>query len=228
VAEQLRREIVLGLVARGDAFPPERELARLMSVGRATVQAALALLQREGLVERRPGRNGGTFITGTATDVAESEATRLALGPLVDAAYEALDFRLHIEPLVAGLTARNATAEDLERMQNEAIAVIEAEDDRAFMQHDTAFHGAIADASKNRFYAAALTQVRSVLDEVLAALPTSQSWHSRSYGQHAAIIAAVVARDEKRAIETMKEHVEPTDIAARALLVTMKGVTSLG
>jgi GntR family transcriptional regulator, transcriptional repressor for pyruvate dehydrogenase complex len=222
VVEQLRRQIMLGLVKPGETFPPERELARILSVGRSTVQEALAQLTRDGLVVRRPGRNGGTIVTGSAADVAESEETRTTLYPLVDVVYEALDFRLEIEPIVAGLAARNTTPLDLHVIQNEAIAVIEAMDDRAFMEHDTAFHQAVAEASRNRFYAGALRQVRAVLDEVLAALPGSPSWHARSYGQHAEVIAALVAHDEHGAREAMRRHVEPTDSSARALLSTMK------
>ena len=212
---------MLGIVRSGEAFPPERELARLLSVSRSTVQQALGVLQREGLVVRRPGRNGGTIVMGSATDVADSEETRAVLRPLIDVAYEALDVRLEIEPIVAGLAARNATPRDLQVIQNEAIAVIGAADDQVFMEHDAAFHAAIAEASRNRFYAGALAQIRAVLDEVLTALPGSPSWHERSYGQHAAVIAAVVAHDEQGAREAMSEHVRPTDIAARALLATM-------
>ncbi len=222
MAEQLRRQLALGVVEPGEAFPPERELARLLHVSRSTVLEALAQLQRDGLVERRQGRNGGTFAIGTAPSVAESEETRTLLGPVVDAAYEALDFRQEIEPMVAGLAARNATSLDLQVIQSEAIAVMDAEDDAAFMEHDSAFHYAIAEASHNRYFAGALRQVRTVLDEVLAALPDSPSWHARSYGQHAGIIAAIVGRDPSGAEQAMREHVKPTDVSSRALLAAIK------
>ena len=212
---------MLGLVRPGEAFPPERELARMLAVSRSTVQLALTELQRDGLVIRRQGRNGGTIVTGNATDVVESAGTRSALRPLVDVAREALDFRLEIEPLTAGFAARHATPLDLQVIQREAIAIIEAVDDREFMEHDTAFHQAVAEASGNRFLAGALQQVRTVLDEILVALPGSPSWHARSYGQHAAIIATIVARDVLGAQAAMREHVEPTDLAARAMLTTM-------
>ena len=51
VAEQVRRQLVLGLVAPGDALPPERELARMFGVGRATVQRAIGRSE-----ERRVGK----------------------------------------------------------------------------------------------------------------------------------------------------------------------------
>src|SRR5829696_5978567 len=68
VAEQIRRQIALGLISSGEALPPERELAKVFGVGRATVQHALRLLEADRLVETRRGRNGGTFLIGPADD----------------------------------------------------------------------------------------------------------------------------------------------------------------
>src|SRR4051812_14792974 len=62
VAEQLRRQIGLRMVLPDDGLPSERELSGLFGVGRATVQAAIRLLEAERLVETRRGRNGGTFV----------------------------------------------------------------------------------------------------------------------------------------------------------------------
>ena len=66
VAEQIRRHVGLRLIGRGDALPPERELARTFGVGRATVQQALRELEADGLVVSRRGRHGGTFVMGPA------------------------------------------------------------------------------------------------------------------------------------------------------------------
>jgi DNA-binding FadR family transcriptional regulator len=68
VAEQIRRQIAFGLIPSGEALPPERELAKVFGVGRATVQHALRLLEAERLVETRRGRTGGTFVTGPVDD----------------------------------------------------------------------------------------------------------------------------------------------------------------
>src|SRR4051794_39670314 len=66
VAEQLRRQIGLHVVPVGGALPTERELSAMFGVGRATVQAAVRLLEAERLVETRRGRHGGTFVCGQA------------------------------------------------------------------------------------------------------------------------------------------------------------------
>src|SRR5687768_11846097 len=66
VAEQIRRLIAIRTVSPGQSPPPERELARLYGVDRATVQQAIQLLKREELLESRRGRSGGTFVVGSA------------------------------------------------------------------------------------------------------------------------------------------------------------------
>jgi DNA-binding GntR family transcriptional regulator len=63
VAEQLRREIALGIIQPGSRLPSERDLAQLFGVSRITVQQAVNLLESEGLVWARRGRGGGTFVT---------------------------------------------------------------------------------------------------------------------------------------------------------------------
>ena len=68
VAEQIRRQITLRLVASGEPLPAERDLASMFGVGRATVQAAIRLLEADRLVETRRGRRGGTFVTAMESD----------------------------------------------------------------------------------------------------------------------------------------------------------------
>ncbi|MFY0409179.1 GntR family transcriptional regulator [Solicola sp. PLA-1-18] len=59
---------VTGLVREGrlvatDRLPPEGDLAAALGVSRMTLRQALASLEQRGLVERRRGRGGGTFVT---------------------------------------------------------------------------------------------------------------------------------------------------------------------
>src|SRR5215469_10810090 len=61
--ERLLTEIKLGLVARGERFPAERELAARLGISRLTLREAIRELQEAGFVESRRGRFGGTFVT---------------------------------------------------------------------------------------------------------------------------------------------------------------------
>ncbi|MDT9592861.1 GntR family transcriptional regulator [Nocardioides zeae] len=81
VAEEVRRRllrtIASGALGPGDRLGTERELAERFGVARATLRSALVPLHRAGVLERRTGRGGGTFVRG---GVIEREAAeRLGL-----------------------------------------------------------------------------------------------------------------------------------------------------
>ena len=52
----------------GDKLPPESDVARFFGVSRMTLRQALAGLATRGLLERIPGRSGGTFIVEPTID----------------------------------------------------------------------------------------------------------------------------------------------------------------
>jgi GntR family transcriptional repressor for pyruvate dehydrogenase complex len=218
VAEQLRRAIALRLVGAAGVLPPERELARRFGVGRATVQKAVALLEEEGLVERRRGRTGGTFLAGAAAAAPDAAALIAPVRRARDEIEEALAFRLAVEPAAAALAAEAASAGDLERVREAAEAAAAARDDAEFMEHDTAFHLAVARASRNRFLSDAVERIRLTLNAALAALPDSDAWHSWSNEEHAAVAEALAARDADAARAALTAHVVHADDAIRALL----------
>ncbi len=63
IADRLIGEIEQGHYAPGDRLPSEAQLSRDFAVSLGTLQKALALLARRGLVVRRHG--AGTFVAGT-------------------------------------------------------------------------------------------------------------------------------------------------------------------
>ncbi|HXL20782.1 MAG TPA: GntR family transcriptional regulator, partial [Streptosporangiaceae bacterium] len=76
--ERLLTVIKLGLIGRGDRFPPERELAAQLGISRLTLREAIRELQRADYIESRRGRLGGTFITYTRPAPNMSDLRRLA------------------------------------------------------------------------------------------------------------------------------------------------------
>ncbi|MEY8578860.1 GntR family transcriptional regulator [Corynebacteriaceae bacterium 6-324] len=62
IAESIRNQIATGELKPGDRLPAERELVETFGVARMTVRHSLDILQLEGLIERRRGRSGGTFV----------------------------------------------------------------------------------------------------------------------------------------------------------------------
>ncbi len=61
--EQWLTELMTGgTLTPGDKLPKEADLASALGVSRMTLRQALAALESRGVVERIPGRSGGTFI----------------------------------------------------------------------------------------------------------------------------------------------------------------------
>ncbi|MDR7330121.1 GntR family transcriptional regulator [Corynebacterium guangdongense] len=62
IAASLRERIDSQELLPGDRLPTERDLVDEFGVARMTVRHALDILQLEGLIDRRRGRTGGTFV----------------------------------------------------------------------------------------------------------------------------------------------------------------------
>src|SRR5258706_7130745 len=113
IAEQLRRQIPLGVLPTGGALPPARALAAMVGVARATVQRAVRILESEGLVTPRRGRGGGTFVTGPPSD----DASRRYLLSLVRRdrrpIEETIGYLFAVEAAPASQAAGARTEDDL-------------------------------------------------------------------------------------------------------------------
>jgi GntR family transcriptional regulator len=74
IASWLGGQIGAGRLPRGSRLPPERTLAGRLGVSRMTLRHALESLERGGLVERRVGRDGGTFVAEPKLELAGTSA----------------------------------------------------------------------------------------------------------------------------------------------------------
>ena len=221
VAEQLRRVILLRVAAPGDRLPYEPELAALLGVSRATVTQALRRLEHEGLVDVRRGRGGGVFTRRVSTDGENPDVARelRATRGAIEAAAEA---RAIVEPSMAMLAARRATADAVVRLGelNDELAAAEG-NDHQFMRADTAFHLLLAEASGNALLHETVERSRLTLAHALAALPDSPAWHARTVTQHGRVLAAILAGEAETARRAMAEHVEDTNRAVKLMLATL-------
>jgi DNA-binding FadR family transcriptional regulator len=94
--ERLLTIVKLGLVAPGERFPPERELAAKLGISRLTLREAIHELNEAGYVCSRRGRFGGTFVTYDRPSPSSAELRRLARQE-ADKLTDALTFRLAVE-----------------------------------------------------------------------------------------------------------------------------------
>jgi|SRR5215469_2598950 len=89
IVQQVKQALRLGLLEVGDQLPTVREVVAQITVNPNTVFKAYRDLEREGLVESRPGQ--GTFVRRTLAgpSLASHVALRRSLARWIHSAYEA-------------------------------------------------------------------------------------------------------------------------------------------
>lgn len=203
VARQLRELMQQGVLRPDDRLPPERELARRFGVSRATIRQALSVLQAVGLIESRAG--DGTF---TREDPATLNVTNLAsaLRAAQASLIEQLELRRLIEPQVASLAAARATGSDIEEMRRHLSEQEAHTSDSLFIEADSAFHLAIASATKNSLLVKMVQGIHELLKE-----SRELSWRAhggdRPLEEHRRITDAIRRHDSPGAYVAMMDHV---------------------
>jgi DNA-binding FadR family transcriptional regulator len=224
--ERLLTVIKLGMIAPGDRFPAERELAARLGISRLTLREALAELQKAGYVSSRRGRLGGTFVTYTPPAPGRDEVRRLAREDGENLA-DALTFRLAVETGAADILAQSlgglssggpsgvlAAREALLAR----LADVNGASPQEYRRLDTRFHLTIAELTGSSLLLDACTDARMRLNGLLNAIPVLQRNIDNTSAQHAAIVAAILAGDGPGARTAVAEHLAGTGSLLRGFL----------
>jgi len=206
VVEHVRRLIEQRSLGPGDRLPGERDLAQELGVSRPSVRSGLEALEAMGVVVSR--RGAGTFIAAGPPDFPTESLSLLAsLHRLTPA--EMFEARLVLEVGVAGLAARQASADALATMADEVSEMFAAlEDPQLFLRHDVRFHRAIAAGCGNRVLAALMEMVAAQFYELRRKTIGRARDLKQSAEAHRRIYRAIKARDHKAAQAAMAEHLE--------------------
>ena len=208
VAQGLRARMLDGELAVGAPLPPERVLAHELGVSRTTVRSALALLEAEGLVVRRVGRGGGTFVAEPGGDQVTAALQRgigMAGFPGVDLA----EARASIEPACAGLAAQRITPEQLSNLQELQSRMARARERGEFFEANARFHVLIAEASGNEVLAALIRGLIAPIREVTDDPARIRERELReTILVHERILTALGAGDAASAESLMRAHLQ--------------------
>lgn len=215
--ERILAAIKLGLVARGERLPSERELAERLNVSRMTLREALRSLQDAGYVQTRRGRSGGTFVLETPPRPARRALRNLAPEAAAGLA-DALSFRAVLEPGAAELAAsRPHGKEDVARLRA-LLAETSLALPRAYRPIDSRLHLAIAELTGSPTLVAAIAGARVRINDLLDAMPLLDHNLAHSNRQHERIVRAVLSGDGATARRVMEEHVAASAALLRGFL----------
>lgn len=208
LASRLRDDIVDGRLANGEMLPNERELAESTGLSRSSVREALRLLEIEGLIVTKQGRNGGSMVCQPSRDTIvktvnlyiTSRKTRIS--SLVEA-------RAAIEPTAALLAARNRTEDDLETIKQLHEHLVENLDDvDEYLRANIDWHTAIVNASHNDLLIAFMESIAQSIFAVTNAENVNSAEVRRDVAKvHGHITKAIEEGDTKEAKRLMESHV---------------------
>lgn len=206
IATRIENLILERQLSPGDALPPERELATQLSVGRNAVREALRTLSEKGLVRVVHGR--GAFVQVPSTESIESSLSMLLRFRQVSLS-DLCDARALLEPEIAALAAKRATAEDREILEG-LLADVEGavKDSAAHVEADLALHRGIARTARHSVYDAITEAVRGPVMQSMVLGTRVPSAINVSDDQHRMIVEAIVAGDEDAARAAMRRHLD--------------------
>ncbi len=204
---QLLEKIVSGQLIEGDKLPSENEISRAFNVSRPVIREALLRLQADGLVYSRQG--AGTFVRARPPE----GLIKFAQPSDVASLLRCFEARLPVEGAAAALAAQRASAEDIERIEQNLTELEAALNTEAIAdQVDFAFHLAVARASGNDFFVSIMTSLNTVITSgIKVTLNMTQRGSSeriqKVFEEHRAIFVAISTGDITGADLAMRYHI---------------------
>ncbi|GAB3620089.1 FadR/GntR family transcriptional regulator [Glutamicibacter endophyticus] len=208
----LRGAIEAGEIPLGTKLGSEASLAADYGVSRSVIREALRSCAALGLTRTETGR--GTFV------ISHQPPRELKLGTF--SSEDLHEARPHIEIPATTLAATRRTTEDLERLSG-LIEQMEQEDDpAAWVDLDTAFHAAIAQASGNSVFVKVVSDIREAMARQSETVNLVAGRRGPSNAEHRAIYQAVAAQDAAAATQAMTGHLSAVQDAVSTIVRSKK------
>ena len=191
VFKTLRNAIVHGEFEPGERLM-EVTLAKRLGVSRTPVREAMRMLELEGLVVMIP-RRGAEVARITAKDLSD-----------------ALEIRMALEDLAAGLACKRIDDEGKERLKQSYADFKKAVSSKIIpeiVDADVAFHNTIMDMTNNPILISMSQSLREQVYRYRVEYVKDFSCHDKLVAEHEALMNAIIARDEEKAKEITRIHI---------------------
>lgn len=211
VADQLREQILGGVLKAGQRLPRELELAQRFGVSRPTVREALRVLASENLVRTTKGAAGGSFVMRPTVDhISEFLTANINLLAAMDdiTLDELLEVRACLEIPAARMAAARRTDELLEALTGSVT-----DDDAGLTTEEEfvlnkGFHTTLVESANNKLLVIAAQPIFIVLQTHLQRAVLTATDHATIHGGHARLAEAIAAGDEDAAEAEMRRHLD--------------------
>lgn len=192
LADELREMILAGDLPPGERLQ-EIELSEHFGVSRTPLREALKVLSSEGLVTLATNR-GATVTKLAPEEVAETFPVMGAL--------EALAGEL------ACTSATDAKLAELAALHDELMSSFANREQAAFFAANQKFHALLIEAAGNETLAQHYNQLAGRVSRARFRASMTQAQWAKSASEHEALIAALRARDGRRAAAILRAHID--------------------
>lgn len=203
VRARIALAIQLKLLAPSEQLPSDAEIAEALGVSEITARRALKSLADEGVLVRRRGRNGGTFVAEHSAP--ESVDAVTAYRADTQTVHRLIDHRVLLECALTHHAALAATEQQLEELESYVEQASRARSWTEYHAADEKLHLAVARASGLNW---ALPRYSEVLYELYRYfLPYPVAYLHDVNREHAELVAALRRRDPVVAVAIIEQHV---------------------
>jgi GntR family transcriptional regulator, transcriptional repressor for pyruvate dehydrogenase complex len=209
ITQQIRGELRARRLNPGQRLPPERELAKQLGVSRNTVREAMSMLEVAGLLERRIGSAGGSFIArSNSAIVARGIADGMTLGRFTLA--NLAEARLALESFIARKACEHGKESEFDSLQANLQRTTAIPDDHWDRKLDAyrEFLGLFIAAAHNPLLADLAQPLIDKTEEIVR--PLGPSGTDRIVVIRRGLVRALRARDAdaaSRAVEEAIRHI---------------------
>lgn len=215
IVEQIVSLISDGSLKVGDKLPPERTLAEMLNVSRASLREALSVMEVVGLIDIRPGE--GSFVS----EMDILPFVSLILPILLKARgieRDLMEMRELLEISGVQLVVENAEIlgdynkfiESLEDIVKKMKLALDKGDSEQGVELDILFHKQIYNRSNNAVLITLLEYIDFILMRTISysrtRLELAERTDANLYHQHVDIFKAIAAKDANLAAFAMEKH----------------------
>ncbi len=206
VKDVLKDAIYNGSLTPGDKLPSEESLRNQFKVSKTVMREALSQLVAEGLIEKKRGAMGGSFVAkGNAKRILDVVLDCYHLGGLT--IEEVIDFRRNIEPIVLQLACDRHNSQDLDLLKANIdqcqTALNNSDVDR---ENQVDFHRLIAVASHNRLLLSSMSAAIKISREFTACLEFPFDEAEEDFDFNVQFYECIKNRQSDRARSLMEHH----------------------
>ena len=206
IGDELKGLILRRVLKRGVKLPTEEQLAAQLKVSKVSVREALRNLETEGLIEKRRGVHGGSFVAHPGSEkMGEWVVNYFRVGMITPE--ELVDFRRTLEPALVVLAVKRRTAKDLEAIKVIIDEIAQGVRRGKMSTHKAVeFHRLIGEACHNRLISMVMEALVKVFEEILAKVPRTLEDAEYDLDHCKKIYETLVQRKKGKAQDLMIDH----------------------